>query len=1239
MGISDFWKQTFLYKLSATELKQFLRTWKATRCGLPEDNNLRIGVDIQIALHSVLRSQSNFAYQNPALIISSVLDRYQTLFDNSFSILFVSDSTRPLPSKLVGFSRRAERGYHDLRARQLAHQLSEISSNRQADHRLPQSSQNSQSATIQDADNSINIIQRKLKKHLRLSSKPTADLLQALDQALRNFPNAEFFTSYYQADSQLSVLFSNQHLDAIWSEDGDLLGISGVPFVIRGCQAGIFSLASLTSIEALTEFQVSSPKIPSLFQTEDSAYMRVLWCVILGTDYYPGGVKGVGPKKLSQFQTSLHRHPEQILEKITSTEREGILIAVEAALLELAFTAPNPNSPLQHLESRESLTSIYQGNRHLLLPESQQVSIISESSFQCANKHSPHSSIGSRLCTVCSLTFCELCIFRKQRKNPFKCLFCVFGVTPEEENLPGSPNSPELLHTIDPHEILSLQFSAPEELNISHLDVVSSRQMVSWLRVVGIRINEETPPERQELIALCRAVKSRSIPSYFHGTEDEQRRAIQDLAETNDEFSSIFPWAFPIAAPFTTTPLTDEWLCGLDADSLMNFSQIILSLSFPSSVQNSNNLPSAVSAMRGLVGSTLCDLACRLRPFGGAERILKMAIRAVVSFSVQPLTATPVHLSEDLLYLRKSVPKSMKAKQYIVECFLDSQRIVRFFKCTCAAGSGGCHHILVPLIQLEMNSRILLRSILNLFKTKASPDLFVKYSEHLFYLGTCINLNITSIEELRQLILPPNDLPQPHPQGPGIFQFFEDLRFHNPRHSLALQKGAALGDKNELTKEILLQYDPLASVEHRFNNYNWLSIFLKSNANSRFRASIGFAVITLRAHAAMIEKKSRADTLRSEIPSASNELAAPDTSAFPEAENPVSRKRKERYRSKCHFPRCQCHTFSCEGHWRQCPKISVSKNPETAKIQNSKRQKFLSRIGTSHSKAPVEIRICPCHPVDDEQLPLPYVQRDDDDSTLVHPRDRRLSALLESADSSQLQIHLLTERIEILESQIHESHSDAAETSISDPGLVAPTQTFSYFELARNRHRFKDYVKIYPEDFLDYLDFLTNGHHNDLYLLRPFCRDRVKASGYENPSGRTGFSIEHHKSLRKKLNVYDELVIYFARSHGKPLKHIANDFGISSSLAAEIFLKYLRFEYFRIQIFGKFLSWTEHQKLTSVSWETLFPGARLHLWDTTDISLQTPSDRDLQRATYSSYYGSNVAKGGVGMTLLLSIDT
>ena len=57
---------------------------------------------------------------------------------------------------------------------------------------------------------------------------------------------------------------ANKQIDAIWSEDGDLLGISGAPFVIRGFSADLFTIASISELESLRDLQISSPAIPTL---------------------------------------------------------------------------------------------------------------------------------------------------------------------------------------------------------------------------------------------------------------------------------------------------------------------------------------------------------------------------------------------------------------------------------------------------------------------------------------------------------------------------------------------------------------------------------------------------------------------------------------------------------------------------------------------------------------------------------------------------------------------------------------------------------------------------------------------------------------------------------------------------------------------------------------------------------------------------------------------------------------
>ena len=60
----------------------------------------------------------------------------------------------------------------------------------------------------------------------------------------------------------------------------------------------------------------------------------------------------------------------------------------------------------------------------------------------------------------------------------------------------------------------------------------------------------------------------------------------------------------------------------------------------------------------------------------------------------------------------------------------------------------------------------------------------------------------------------------------------------------------------------------------------------------------------------------------------------------------------------------------------------------------------------------------------------------------------------------------------------------------------------------------------------------------------------------------------------------------------------------------------------------------EDCELRKSKWKDRYSGVRLILWDNTNISMQyKPSDPQLQRITYSSYYNENCAKVGVFVQL------
>ena len=57
-------------------------------------------------------------------------------------------------------------------------------------------------------------------------------------------------------------------------------------------------------------------------------------------------------------------------------------------------------------------------------------------------------------------------------------------------------------------------------------------------------------------------------------------------------------------------------------------------------------------------------------------------------------------------------------------------------------------------------------------------------------------------------------------------------------------------------------------------------------------------------------------------------------------------------------------------------------------------------------------------------------------------------------------------------------------------------------------------------------------------------------------------------------------------------------------------------------------------ELRSEKWRERYDNKRVTMWDNTNVDFMgKPSDPDLQRLTYSLYYGGNVAKGGVFLQL------
>lgn len=65
-----------------------------------------------------------------------------------------------------------------------------------------------------------------------------------------------------------------------------------------------------------------------------------------------------------------------------------------------------------------------------------------------------------------------------------------------------------------------------------------------------------------------------------------------------------------------------------------------------------------------------------------------------------------------------------------------------------------------------------------------------------------------------------------------------------------------------------------------------------------------------------------------------------------------------------------------------------------------------------------------------------------------------------------------------------------------------------------------------------------------------------------------------------------------------------------------------------------FVSQEEDEALRNDHWNCTYKGRRVVFWDNTNVDMRyKPTDASLNRRTFSSYYGGNVAKGGVFLQL------
>ena len=113
---------------------------------------------------------------------------------------------------------------------------------------------------------------------------------------------------------------------------------------------------------------------------------------------------------------------------------------------------------------------------------------------------------------------------------------------------------------------------------------------------------------------------------------------------------------------------------------------------------------------------------------------------------------------------------------------------------------------------------------------------------------------------------------------------------------------------------------------------------------------------------------------------------------------------------------------------------------------------------------------------------------------------------------------------------------------------------------------------------------------------------------------------------------YEEWFSYFEFQYGRTattIRSLSALFRIHQNAVAKIINDKLKLVVAVQNRWPRYVTIREDEFLKSSKWKNRFVGKRVIFHDNTGIDIATPSNSLLQRITYSSYYGGNVAKGGV----------
>jgi hypothetical protein len=132
-------------------------------------------------------------------------------------------------------------------------------------------------------------------------------------------------------------------------------------------------------------------------------------------------------------------------------------------------------------------------------------------------------------------------------------------------------------------------------------------------------------------------------------------------------------------------------------------------------------------------------------------------------------------------------------------------------------------------------------------------------------------------------------------------------------------------------------------------------------------------------------------------------------------------------------------------------------------------------------------------------------------------------------------------------------------------------------------------------------------------------------------------SIEQMMVANSSLTWFEEWVLYFEFVWGRTcIRGIDAEekYDIVRSVIRDVILQKLALVQRTVSAWPRYARHEEDFSLRSEAWKLRYGDKRVIFWDNTNLDfLGKPGDPDVQRLTFSSYYGGNVAKAGVFLQL------